>query len=406
MLSEQIRDGQLKRGDKLPTESAIMDAHGVSRTVVREAISRLQAAGQVETRHGIGTFVLDTPSPSGFRIDPATIVTLRDVLAILELRISLEVESAGLAALRRSDEQLAGMRAALDALNESAAHAGDAVASDFQFHLQIALSTGNRYFTDIMTHLGTSIIPRTRLNSARLAQDDQQHYMKRLSREHEEIYEAIARQDSDAARAAMRLHFDQQSRAAAPCSRRSRGAAGLRVGHDLKRHISDGLVKIERDGEESFNYLVLGSGTFKFENVSFVNHAIKGDLLFFAVRHIELVFHGLHTPVLEGGVLLYLHAQTAVNTGPDTSPGQVWCLRRERCGAAFPARDPSRAAGEPGEGVAGPCQIYHRAPGAAGWRMVCCDRSDPTIARLHRPGPYHQRCDLGRPGVCGAGNDG
>jgi hypothetical protein len=72
VLSEQIRDGLLKRGDKLPTESAIMEAHGVSRTVVREAISRLQAAGQVETRHGIGTFVLDTPSPSGFRIDPAT----------------------------------------------------------------------------------------------------------------------------------------------------------------------------------------------------------------------------------------------------------------------------------------------------------------------------------------------
>jgi DNA-binding FadR family transcriptional regulator len=102
VLSEQIRDGHLKRGDKLPTESAIMDAHGVSRTVVREAISRLQAAGQVETRHGIGTFVLDTPSPSGFRIDPATVVTLRDVLAILELRISLEVESAGLAAQRRA----------------------------------------------------------------------------------------------------------------------------------------------------------------------------------------------------------------------------------------------------------------------------------------------------------------
>lgn len=133
VLSEQIRDGQLKRGDKLPTESAIMAAHGVSRTVVREAISRLQAAGQVETCHGIGTFVLDAPSPSGFRIDPASVVTLRDVLAILELR--------------------------------------------------------------------------TRRNSARLAHDDQQHYMKRLSREHEDIYEAIARQDSDAARAAMRLHL-------------------------------------------------------------------------------------------------------------------------------------------------------------------------------------------------------
>ena len=79
-LSERIRSGQLKRGDKLPTESAIMEEQGVSRTVVREAISRLQASGLVETRHGIGTFVLDMPSPSGFRIDPATIVTLRDVL--------------------------------------------------------------------------------------------------------------------------------------------------------------------------------------------------------------------------------------------------------------------------------------------------------------------------------------
>ncbi|WP_193072675.1 FadR/GntR family transcriptional regulator [Pseudomonas sp. FME51] len=206
-LSQQIRDGIIKRGDKLPTESAIMEVQGVSRTVVREALSRLQASGLVETRHGIGTFVLDVPSPSGFRIDPATIVTLRDVLAIIELRISLEVESAGLAAQRRSSEQLAAMRAALDTLGDSASLSGDAVASDFQFHLMIAESTGNRYFTDIMSHLGTSIIPRTRLNSAHIADDDQQHYLARLRREHEQIFEAIARQDPDEARAAMRLHL-------------------------------------------------------------------------------------------------------------------------------------------------------------------------------------------------------
>lgn len=206
-LSQQIRDGDIKRGEKLPTESAIMEAQGVSRTVVREALSRLQAAGLVETRHGIGTFVLDTPSPSGFRIDPATIVTLRDVLNILELRISLEVESAGIAAQRRTEPQLATMRGALDALKEGATHASDAVASDFQFHLAIAEATGNPYFTDIMSHLGTSIIPRTRLNSAKLARDDQALYMARLDREHEQIYEAIARQDGEAARAAMRLHL-------------------------------------------------------------------------------------------------------------------------------------------------------------------------------------------------------
>lgn len=95
VLTERIRSGQLKRGDKLPTESQIMAEEGVSRTVVREAISRLQAAGQVETRHGIGTFVLDAPATGGFRIDPATVVTLREVLAVLELRIALRSSRPG-----------------------------------------------------------------------------------------------------------------------------------------------------------------------------------------------------------------------------------------------------------------------------------------------------------------------
>ncbi|AMA46045.1 FadR/GntR family transcriptional regulator [Pseudomonas monteilii] len=207
VLTERIRSGQLKRGDKLPTESQIMVEEGVSRTVVREAISRLQAAGQVETRHGIGTFVLDTPPSNGFRIDPATVVTLRDVLAVLELRIALEIESAGLAAERRDETHLAAMRAALDEINLGAAKASDAVAADFQFHLQIAQASGNHYFADILGHLGTSIIPRTRLNSASLAQDDQAHYLSRLRYEHEAIFEAIVRRDPEGAKLAMRMHL-------------------------------------------------------------------------------------------------------------------------------------------------------------------------------------------------------
>ena len=58
-ISDSIRDGSINPGDKLPTESEIMRIQGVSRTVVREAISHMQAAGLVETRHGIGTFVIE-----------------------------------------------------------------------------------------------------------------------------------------------------------------------------------------------------------------------------------------------------------------------------------------------------------------------------------------------------------
>jgi DNA-binding FadR family transcriptional regulator len=202
----RIRDGALRPGDKLPTESEIMQAFGVSRTVVREALSKLQAAGLVETHHGIGTFVLQQRASGVFRLDAGDIATSVDVLAVLELRISLETESAGLAATRRTEEQLLAMRQALDDFERNVAIAGDTVAPDFRFHLQIAQSTGNPYFADIMSHLGTAVIPRTRINAIR-NQDKGGVYLSRVNREHEEIYAAIARRDAESARAAMRIHL-------------------------------------------------------------------------------------------------------------------------------------------------------------------------------------------------------
>lgn len=205
-LSAKIRDGALRPGDKLPTESAIMQTYGVSRTVVREALSKLQAGGLVETRHGIGTFVLQPRAAGMFRLEASDIATSVDVLAVLELRISLETESAGLAATRRTEEQLAAMRQALDDFEHNVTIAGDTVAPDFRFHLQIAQATGNPYFADIMSHLGTTIIPRTRITAIR-NHDRRGEYLSRVNREHEEIYAAIARRDAESARAAMRIHL-------------------------------------------------------------------------------------------------------------------------------------------------------------------------------------------------------
>lgn len=207
-IARRIDTGLLKAGDKLPTEAEFMQVHGVSRTVVREALSRLQAGGRVETHHGIGTFVLEMSAPVvAIRLEASDLANASEVLAVLELRISLETESAGLAAQRRSDAQLAAMRAALDAFEAGVAGQGETVSHDFHFHQLIAQATGNRHFADIMGHLGAALIPRTRVNSPRLAQEDPSVYLRRVSREHEEIYEAIARQDPDAARAAMRLHL-------------------------------------------------------------------------------------------------------------------------------------------------------------------------------------------------------
>jgi len=78
------------------------------------------------------------------------------------------------------------------------------VDSDFEFHMAIARATGNRYFTDIMGHLGTMVIPRSRLQ---VSKPEREQYLDRVNIEHENIYEAIERQDPEAAKAAMRMHL-------------------------------------------------------------------------------------------------------------------------------------------------------------------------------------------------------
>ncbi|TWG79256.1 GntR family transcriptional repressor for pyruvate dehydrogenase complex [Cupriavidus gilardii J11] len=206
-LTARIREGQLRPGDKLPTESEIMATLGVSRTVVREALSRLQASGLVETRHGIGTFVLAPPAPetpSPFRIDPSAMVTAMDVLAMLEFRVSVEAEAAGLAASRRTDAQLEEIRRALEELKRTATSGDDAVGSDFAFHLAIARATGNRYFSEMLGHLGSAVIPRGRLH---VSPAEREQYMERLNFEHDSIYDAIERGDAEGAKAAMRMHL-------------------------------------------------------------------------------------------------------------------------------------------------------------------------------------------------------
>lgn len=206
-LAARIREGQLQPGEKLPTEAEIMARFDVSRTVVRESLSRLQASGLVETRHGIGTFVLQPPETSNFKITPEDFATVADVISVLELRISLETEAAGLAAQRRTPENLKTLENALHAFQDSISQDSDAVPPDFQFHMEVARSTGNRHFADLMTYLGTMIIPRTRLNTTLTAPEGRLNYLQRVNTEHESIYNAIRNQDAEAARAAMRTHL-------------------------------------------------------------------------------------------------------------------------------------------------------------------------------------------------------
>jgi DNA-binding FadR family transcriptional regulator len=206
-LAGEIRGGSLRPGDKLPTEAQVVERFSVSRTVVREALSKLQAAGLVETRHGVGTFVSDRRREAAMRAEAADIATVVDMLAMLELRIAVESEAAALAARRRTAAQLAQIRSALDDYEAALAAGRDTAEADFRFHTLVAAATDNRYYSALMASFGVKAIPRAKLKNPEMSPQERLAYLARVNREHEDIFDALVRGDADGARAAMRTHI-------------------------------------------------------------------------------------------------------------------------------------------------------------------------------------------------------
>lgn len=207
-FGERVRDGRLAPGDKLPTETAIMSAFGVSRTVVREALSKLQARGLVHTRHGVGSFVHSDADADEIRVAGSKqIKTLQEVITMLEVRIALEAEAAALAAMRRSKSDVNRLRTVHQEFERAMRSGSDTVQADVDLHLAVARATRNSHFVGLLSQLGASLIPRTRLDSSGIAGIAPLEYLQRLLLEHEAIITGIVNRDPEAARAAVRTHL-------------------------------------------------------------------------------------------------------------------------------------------------------------------------------------------------------
>jgi GntR family transcriptional repressor for pyruvate dehydrogenase complex len=201
-LSEEIESGRLAEGDRLPTEVELVRQLGVSRTVVREALSRLRNAGLIEPRQGIGVFVLPRRTRP---LDLDAADTKAKVLQIVEVRRAMEGEAASLAAARATPHDLARMRQALDTIDSAVAAGGDGVDEDLAFHRSIAESTGNAVMVSTVRYLGDvsrSGIRVTRANEAR-----RNDFIEAVRAEHHAILAAIEAGDPEAARAAARRHM-------------------------------------------------------------------------------------------------------------------------------------------------------------------------------------------------------
>jgi GntR family transcriptional repressor for pyruvate dehydrogenase complex len=206
-LAEQIKSGKLAPGERLPTEQELTRAARVSRTVVREAVAALRADGLVVTRQGVGAFVSAAPQQAPFRIDTERLHELEEILYVMELRLCVEIESAGLAAERASRAQVRAIDAALEAMDRATAQGKAAVDEDLALHRAIAEGTGNPQFPRFLQFIGRHLIPRHIVSGMPKTMGGQRAYLELLQTEHRRIVEAIREHDPKAAREAMRRHL-------------------------------------------------------------------------------------------------------------------------------------------------------------------------------------------------------
>jgi len=206
-IREQILSGDFQPGQKLPTEGQMTETFGVSRTVVREAIARLGADGLVETRQGAGVFVRDRPAMAFSSIAFELGSKISHALNVLEVRMGLEIESAGLAALRRSAAQDAAIHEAFYEFDRLLKMREATGRTDFDFHRAIAAATNNPFYVEVLDALGMRAIPCDITSPWGTDSVLTREYQEGLQEEHRAIMRAVSARDAEAARQAMRRHL-------------------------------------------------------------------------------------------------------------------------------------------------------------------------------------------------------
>jgi GntR family transcriptional regulator, transcriptional repressor for pyruvate dehydrogenase complex len=206
-LHRQITYGVLGPGERLPTEKKLCDMYGVSRAVIREAIGMLKHDGLVTSRQGSGAFVAERGAASAFRIYVQDLDDAEELRNVIELLVCVDVAVAEKAALRRSPQQLAAIKKALDAIEACAREGKDGVEEDMLFHRSIAAAAGNPFFVELTDFLDARVrkfIRTARTNTAR-----QRGLSNVVQGEHAAIFAAIQARDPVRAREAAEHHLQQ-----------------------------------------------------------------------------------------------------------------------------------------------------------------------------------------------------
>lgn len=203
-LKQLISAGHLKPGDRLPAERVLAEKFGVGRTYVRDAIRKLEFYGLLKTSPQSGTYVAayNIQMMEGILNDIINF-NKEDFAALIEARYYMEINAARLAAQRRTDEDLATLKEAVEAYDKMIHKKEEAVQEDMFIHLKIASATKNSVFESMLLLLLPDMIKN--IIEKKICG---KHRGRQAMAEHHEILNAIADKDADAAGLAMAAHLD------------------------------------------------------------------------------------------------------------------------------------------------------------------------------------------------------
>jgi GntR family transcriptional regulator, transcriptional repressor for pyruvate dehydrogenase complex len=209
-LAAQIRAGRLEAGEKLPPEARLVEQFRVSRTVLREAVSRLKSLGLVDSRQGSGVYVTANPPYAPLNFDARHVKSREAVVQMAEVRRALEAEAAGIAAQRRTATDVKRLKQSVQALDRAVKGGGDGVEEDLQFHRAIAAAAHNPFLIGTLDYLAQFMrgaIGVTRANEARRAD-----FAAQVREEHAAVVTAIEAGDAAKARASASRHMNNAIR--------------------------------------------------------------------------------------------------------------------------------------------------------------------------------------------------
>jgi GntR family transcriptional regulator, transcriptional repressor for pyruvate dehydrogenase complex len=215
-LADQVREALLtdvrtsEPGDVLPSEAKLTQRFGVGRQVIREAFQSLQALGVVEIVNGKGAVVLPLSSDPLRGFFERAISLKGDeagsVVELLEVRRGIEVQSAQLAAVRRSPDQLEAIMLTCEQMAGAVDDPQRYSELDARFHLEIGAASGNTMLALLLEAIREPI--RTTIDQGMLAQDSGSRH-QRIQELHALVAQQIAAGDAGAAGEAMAVHFDE-----------------------------------------------------------------------------------------------------------------------------------------------------------------------------------------------------